>query len=198
MSYWRPIFDSMFDSSVWDEPYHVRLLWVAMIGLQGRDHVVRCTPYALHKRANITEEEALEGLRVLSNPDRRRKEHQEFEGRRIREVEGGWLVLNGAKYYELMQKVRRQEGQNEWAKEDRKKKKLLSARERITRAVENDPLIKEGKAIMRKKWGVKSPKKAPTTAAAEYDLDDAGDHAEGPEGGIVGIGGNHETEAPEA
>ncbi len=39
---------------------------------------------------------------MLAAPDRKRLEKQEFEGRRIKRVEDGWLVLNGEKYRRMV------------------------------------------------------------------------------------------------
>lgn len=102
-----PIFTSMLDSSVWMEPYPVRVLWTAMLALKEADHVVRYTAFQLAKRANMTEREVLDCLKILSEPDTRRIEPQPFDGRRIEKVEGGWLVLNGQKYEDEMRLLSR-------------------------------------------------------------------------------------------
>jgi hypothetical protein len=44
----------------------------------------------------------LEALKILSSPDRRRKEVQVFDGRRVEAVEDGWFVLNGSKYRDMV------------------------------------------------------------------------------------------------
>lgn len=106
---WVPVFSSIIYSSLWDEPYHVRLLFMTMLAIKDKDHVVRRTVYALKKAANITEEEVEEALKILAAPDRRRSENQEFEGRRIAKVEEGWLILNGDKYRKLLQTAKRRE-----------------------------------------------------------------------------------------
>lgn len=102
-----PIFTSMLDSSIWGEPYHVRILWTAMLALQDSDHVVRFNAYQLSRRANITEKEALDGLKVLSSPDQRRQEKQPFDGRRIEKRDDGWFILNGQRFEEQMRLVSR-------------------------------------------------------------------------------------------
>lgn len=103
-----PIFNTILDSSVWTEPYHVRLLWLAMLTLKGSDQVVRgYNAYKLARRANIEPEEALEALKILSAPDKRWP-NQAYEGRRIEEVACDcWKVLNGAEYQTQMSQVLR-------------------------------------------------------------------------------------------
>lgn len=75
-----------------------------MLALKDRDHIYRGTAYKLSRRANKDEIEVLEALKILSSPDSRRQEHQEFEGRRIKSVEDGWLILNGEKYRSKVKK----------------------------------------------------------------------------------------------
>lgn len=117
------------DSSLWDEPYHIRILFTTMLAKKDSDHVVRATAYNLHRWANITQEETSEGLKVLSSPDRRRLDPQEHEGRRIQQVADGWLVLNGAKYEEMMRKISEQARKARWARENRAREK--AAKEHI-------------------------------------------------------------------
>ena len=92
------------DSSLWQEPDVVIKVYLTLIALKDEDHVYRGTAFALGDRAKKSELEVLEALRVLSSPDRRRIEPQEFDGRRIKAVEDGWLVLNGPKYRDMVQK----------------------------------------------------------------------------------------------
>jgi transposase len=95
---WSPLWSSIVDSSLWEEPDCVVKIFLTMLALKDRDHVYRGTAYKLAKRSNKDELEVLEALKVLSSPDSRRQEHQEFDGRRIKAVEDGWLILNGEKY----------------------------------------------------------------------------------------------------
>lgn len=106
MNTFAPLFSNIVESSIWDEPYHVRVLWVTMLAIKDLDHVVRKNEYQLRKRANITEAELAEALKILTEPDLKRP-GQEFNGRRIERVEDGWLILNGQFYEEQMRKISR-------------------------------------------------------------------------------------------
>lgn len=114
MQRYTPLFSSILDSSVWDLPLHVRVLWITMLARQDRDHVVRCTTYALARDSRLTMEQVEDGLRILSEPDTVRP-GQENEGRRIERVEEGWLVLNGGKYQKEMMRINRREYQRQYA-----------------------------------------------------------------------------------
>lgn len=104
MKSWTPLWSMIVDSSVWLEKDHVRIVWITMLAMKDSDDVCRVTAFQLAQRAHKTEREVLDALRILSLPDEIREEKQEYEGRRIRQVEDGWLILNGAKYREMMQK----------------------------------------------------------------------------------------------
>jgi hypothetical protein len=108
---YAPVWTDVLDSSVAMEPLHVRWLWIAMLTLQEADHVVRYDSFKLARRANLTEKEVIDGLKVLSSPDKRRLEPQEHEGRRILRRDDGWFLVNGKKYQdrarELNERVRK-------------------------------------------------------------------------------------------
>lgn len=101
---WVPLWSTVVDSSIWDEPDHVLKVFLTMMALKDADHIVRLNAYQISRRARKTEQEVLEALQVLSSPDTRRVEKQLYEGRRIKAVEEGWLILNGEKYREEVSK----------------------------------------------------------------------------------------------
>lgn len=133
---WTPIFSKLVDSSVWDEPYSVRVLWMTMLALKDRDHVVRCNEYALHKRGSMPMEDVEAGLRVLESPDKRRPD-QEYGGRRIQRVEDGWLILNGEVYQGAMRVAAERARKAAWARKNRKTRNCPTLAEReYVKAVE--------------------------------------------------------------
>lgn len=73
-------------------------VFMTMMALKDADHIVRMNAYEIGQAARKDEVEVLEALKILSSPDRERKEAQPYEGRRIKAVEEGWLLLNGEKY----------------------------------------------------------------------------------------------------
>ena len=119
MNTWSPLWSKLVDSSLWTEAYHVRILFTTMMALKDADHVVRASAFQLHRRANITQEEVADALRVLSEPDLKRQDTQDFQGRRIEKVDDGWLILNGEKYRQMMRKESRREYQRVKQKEYR-------------------------------------------------------------------------------
>lgn len=82
-----------------------------MLLVRDPDHVVRMPFRRLVKYANLdpdsekSVELANDAIKILSSPDARSIDHQEYEGRRIRNHREGWLILNGAKYQDEMVKL---------------------------------------------------------------------------------------------
>jgi hypothetical protein len=107
MDIYTPLFSKLIDSSLWDEPDHVRIVFITLLAKKDADMIVRGTAYNISRWARKTEQETLEALKILSSPDVRRIEPQPFEGRRIERKDDGWLILNGNYYQKLMQDVHR-------------------------------------------------------------------------------------------
>ena len=146
MNNYTPLFGQIVDSSLWEESLAVRILFVTMLAVQDWDHVVRVPDHHLKRKANITDEELLGGLSVLSSPDTKSSIPQPFEGRRIQRVNDGWLLLNGEKYQEMM---RESNQRAKWARQKREQR----MREKIVKGAVPLP----GEAIEVAKFGDGKP-----------------------------------------
>lgn len=105
MERYVPIFSRIVDSSLWIEPDYVVKVFLTMLAKKDADEVVRGTAFNIASWSKKTEQEVIEALKILSSPDTKRLEPQPFDGRRIEKVEGGWKLLNGAKYQMEMQRI---------------------------------------------------------------------------------------------
>lgn len=125
MSSWTPLWSQAVESSLWDEPDAVVKVFLTMMALKDEDHVCRYDAYALARKSRKTEVEVLEILKILASPDTKKLTPQPFEGRRIQAVEGGWLILNGEKYREMVQREmkRRRDARAARAYRERQKEK---------------------------------------------------------------------------
>lgn len=94
------LFSSILHSSVWNEPDHVRLVWITMLLLANQDGYVRGVAGAVARAAVVDPLKCREALEQLESPDLESQD-QSFGGRRIEKVEGGWFILNYAKYREF-------------------------------------------------------------------------------------------------
>jgi hypothetical protein len=130
------------DSSIWEEEDHVFRVFMAMMSLKDADHVVRYDGWKLAKRIHMGDElvKVEDALRVLSNPDKRRP-GQEFDGKRIEKVEGGWLILNGQKFVDQLaeeRKLRRRIYMRNYQREVRRKMAATSPPQATERAAERE------------------------------------------------------------
>jgi hypothetical protein len=108
MSGYTKLFQSILDSTIWQESNETRLLWITMLAMSDKNGEVQAAIPGLAKRAGITIQECEHGLLTLLSPDpySRTPDH---EGRRIEVIDGGWSLLNHAKYRELMSYEERKE-----------------------------------------------------------------------------------------
>ena len=97
------LFGSILDSSIWNEPPHVKLVWITMLAMADKYGEVDASVPGLAKRAGVSREDCEDALhRFLSpDPDSRNTDH---EGRRIEVIQGGWALLNHEYYRNLMSK----------------------------------------------------------------------------------------------
>lgn len=126
MRTWAPLWSMIVDSSLWSEPDYVCKIFVTMLALKDSDDVCRINAYQLAQRSRKTEQEVLDALRILSSPDRKRIEPQEFDGRRIQMHEDGWTILNGPKYREMMSAEMKRARDRRSQRAKRERDKLLN------------------------------------------------------------------------
>ena len=144
MNRYSPLWSQVVDSSLWAEPDYVVKVFLTMIAKKDMDDIVRGSAYNIGQWARKSEAEVIEALKILSSPDTQRLEPQPFEGRRIERVPEGWLVLNGAKYREMMSLATRREYKRQKQAEYRaakgnksKRAQLLSGERRGAKAYNN-------------------------------------------------------------
>ena len=116
------LFNELVASTVWREPDHVRILWITMLAMKDRWHVVRASLPGLADCARITIPQCENALKVLSSPDKYSRT-QTNEGRRVATCDGGWEILNGEKYRNMMNADERREYQRLKKREYRAKAK---------------------------------------------------------------------------
>lgn len=115
------LFRSILQSTLWvSQPHHVRVVWIAMLAMADRNGTVAASIPGLASEAHVTIPECEEALQVFLSPDKysRTKDH---DGRRIIEIDGGWQLINHAKY----RAVQSSETERELARE-----RMRSLRER--------------------------------------------------------------------
>jgi hypothetical protein len=91
------LFSSIVHSTVWREKDHVRLVWITMLALADKNGNVEASIPGLADAARVTIKECEDALERFQKPDKYSRS-VEHEGRRVKPVDGGWLLLNYEKY----------------------------------------------------------------------------------------------------
>jgi len=116
----------MLDSTVWLESGPTRLVWITMLLLKDQHGIVKgFVPKTLANRARVSHEECLKALETFMSPDPDSQSKVD-EGRRIREVPGGWFIINHEEYRfstEAKKAFWRQEKADQRSGKEPKKKK---------------------------------------------------------------------------
>lgn len=111
------LFNSILASTIWREGDKVRIVWITLLAMADKNGVAEGSVPGLADFARVSIEDVERALEALQAPDKysRTKEH---EGRRIKAIEGGWLLLNHSKYRAKMNADERRaynrEKQREW------------------------------------------------------------------------------------
>lgn len=120
------LFSSITESTIWAEANHVRIVWITMLAMADRQGRVYATIPGLAGRARVSVEECEEALTKFLSPDKysRSKDH---EGRRIEDIDGGWLLLNYERYRALRDHEADKEKKRKWAKKSRAQSRLATS-----------------------------------------------------------------------
>jgi len=97
------VFGTILKSSVWDTDPATRCVWLAMLVSADEQGFVRGTVQSLARDANVSLEQVEKALNVFLSPDLDSATPDE-DGRRINKVDGGWFLINYAKYREIRTK----------------------------------------------------------------------------------------------
>jgi hypothetical protein len=119
------LFSSILLSSIWMEDQDTRLVWITLLALANRKGVVEASGPGIANAARVSIEACDAALKKFQEPDEDSRSEQ-FEGRRIQRVEGGWLLLNYARYRATLSESDRTDYQRIKQAEYRAKKKVKS------------------------------------------------------------------------
>ena len=94
-----------------------------MLALKDESNICPATVPSLAKLSNLTIAQCEKYLHQFQQPDKYSRS-QDFDGRRIEQIDGGWLILNGQKYRDLLRGQERR---------DYIRQKVAAHRERVNR-----------------------------------------------------------------
>lgn len=93
------LFSRIVASSIWNESKDTKIVWVTILAMKNQDHIVDCSLGGLAVLARVSLEECEKAVAVLEAPDPDDSSGVE-QGRRIKKIQGGWLVVNGEAWQE--------------------------------------------------------------------------------------------------
>lgn len=91
------LFASIIHSTVWQEPPHVKIVWVTLLAMADQHGEVLASIPGLAKAAGVELTQCEDALAKFKGPDPYSRT-QDHEGRRIEDIDGGWFLLNHHKY----------------------------------------------------------------------------------------------------
>ena len=97
MHSYTKLFSSIITSTIWMEDDTTRILWITLLVMADQHGEVYSSIPGLARVAGMSVGEAVAALEKLLGPDEYSRT-PDYEGRRIAPIEGGWELLNHAKY----------------------------------------------------------------------------------------------------
>ena len=97
MHSYTKLFSSIITSTIWMEDDKTRILWITLLAMADQHGEVYSSIPGLARVAGMSVGEAVAALEKLLGPDEYSRT-PDYEGRRIAPIEGGWELLNHAKY----------------------------------------------------------------------------------------------------
>lgn len=99
MSYTK-LFSSIVTSTIWTEDDKTRIVWITMLALADKNGEVQASIPGLARIAGVSVSDCETAIGKFLAPDRYSRTMDD-EGRRIEPIEGGWVLINHAKYREM-------------------------------------------------------------------------------------------------
>lgn len=154
MAGYAKLFSRILDSTVWREDNETRLLWITLLAMADRNGNVMCTIPGLADRARISLKQCEDALTKFQQPDKY-SWSQEDEGRKIRVIDGGWFLINHAKYRAMLSKDETREKTRLRVAEFRKKKSVTPVTSNASNDIATtDTATAKSKSIARINPGV--------------------------------------------
>lgn len=94
------LFSSIITSTIWSEDDRTRIVWITMLALADRNGEVQGSIPGLARLAGVPVEACRKAVDTFLSPDPDSRTKDD-EGRRIEAIEGGWSLLNHAKYRDM-------------------------------------------------------------------------------------------------
>lgn len=94
------LFSSIVTSTIWVETDRTRIVWITMLALADKNGEVQASIPGLARIAGVPIADCEEAIGKFLAPDPYSRTPDD-EGRRIEKIDGGWALINHAKYREM-------------------------------------------------------------------------------------------------
>ncbi len=112
------LFSSITESTIWSEPAATRLVWITFLAKCNKHGEVFGSVPGVARLANVSMDEAQAAIATLLAPDKWSRT-PDNEGRRIESIDGGWRILNHAKFDAIRNAEERAEYKRKWDRQNR-------------------------------------------------------------------------------
>lgn len=112
------LFGSLLASTIWREDDKVRIVWITLLAMADKRGIAEGSIPGIADLARVSVEDCERALTRLQQPDRFSRS-TENDGRRIAPTDGGFQILNHAKYRDRMSAEERREYRQKWMAERR-------------------------------------------------------------------------------
>lgn len=163
------LYATILRSSIWLEDDETRLLWIAMLAAADEQGYVFGSPAGMAHTARIPVEATKAALLKLASPDPDSSdlsENPENEGRRIEVVDGGWRLINYARYRAIRDSEERREQNREAKRRQRERESAkVSQRQPVSAKISPSESYSESESDTEKKKEGERARFAPPSLA---------------------------------
>lgn len=124
MNGYTKLFQSIVTSSIWTEDDRTRIVWVTLLALADKHGEIQAAIPGLARLAGVSIDDCQKAIDRFMGPDPHSRT-SDFEGRRLEKIDGGWALLNHAKYRRMASDIDRKEKVAERVKRHRERNKAL-------------------------------------------------------------------------
>lgn len=97
MNGYTKLFSTIITSTLWSEDSDTRIVWITMLAMADQHGEVQASIPGLARMAGVPLKITEKAISMFLETDTYSRT-KEYEGRRIEEIDGGWVLLNHAKY----------------------------------------------------------------------------------------------------
>jgi hypothetical protein len=102
------LFSSILASTIWRADNETRIVWITMLAMSDKAGRVEASIPGLADLARVPLEACEHALNQLQQPDKYSRT-EDYDGRRIEKIDGGWRLINHGKYRDKMSRDERRE-----------------------------------------------------------------------------------------